>query len=216
MQKEIAIGFYTGDTADWQIIESLKDVDAALFVLKDLSPVKIKNELDGKSDLFLKMGEISKKIKGACFFSLLTDTYGIYRQSIASFYGGRLLSIADLNCVGDKFSAAFGLKSLKAGGIKFGVLVGSDVLNCDNIKALSLTENDLIINLSADIFDFDNEKLFSTLSFLYGLPIAAVSFSKKVFTIAGGETLYSGKDGFYKCVMPIKKQFKEKTFKTRV
>ena len=210
MRKDIRIGFYTCESIDHSVFETMKDCDAALLSVKDLSNVKIKSELDGKSDNLLRMGVLSKKIKGVCFFSVYTDTYGVMRNSIACFSSGRILALADLNgSYQREISPAFGFKSVRTGGVRYGVLVGSDILDPSALHALSVTENDVIINLSPNVFDFDNEKLITSLAFLYGVPIASVGNNKKVFSKACGEPVYSGNDPFAIAVLPIEKKYRE-------
>ena len=214
MRKEITVGFYTGESVGAKVVEELKDCDAALFSAKDLSQVRIKDELDGKSDLLFKMGAISKRIRGACFFSVYTDTYGVMRSSIACFSLGKLVAIADLNNSEDRsISPSFGLKSVRSGGVKYGVLVGSDILDTTALKSLALTENDVIINLSAAVFDFDNEKLVSSLAFLFGVPIVSLGRNKKVIAGSNGEVIYSANGGFAVCGLPLKKRYKERYVK---
>ena len=214
MRKEITVGFYTGESVGIKVVEDMKDCDAALFSVKELSQVRIKDELDGKSNLLLKMGAISKRIKGACFFSVYTDTYGVMRNSIACFSLGKLVAIADLNSSESKaISPSFGLKSVRYGGVKYGVLVGSDILDTAALHSLALTENDVIINLSAAVFDFDNEKLISSLAFLFGVPIVSVGQNKKVIAKANGEVIYSANGGFAVCGLPLKKSYKERFIK---
>ena len=215
MRKEIVIGFYTCDEAEQSYLDKLSGCDAVLFSVKNLSQVKIKNELNGSSDCLLKMGLISKKIKGACFFSVYTDTFGIYRSSTACFTQGKLLALADMNgSYLKEFSPSFGLKSVKSCGVKYGVLVGSDILDTAALHALSVTENDVIINLSAAILSFDNEKLVSTLAYLYGTPIAFCGNALKIVCTSLGEVIYSGKDNFTIQKLPIKKRYRE--IKTKV
>ena len=209
----MTVGFFTGDNISISEAEFLKDCDAALFIVKELSFVRIKSELNGEDDLFLKMGDISKRIKGVCFFSLLTDFCGVFKKSVACYRSGKLVAIADMNEQEGKFSASYGLKSMTSGSLKFGVLVGRDILDIDRIRALALTENDAIINLSADILDFDNEKLVSTIAYLGGLTIVSVNQTKKVIALNGGETLYSGRDKIFKQKIIIKKRYGERTSK---
>ncbi len=209
----MTVGFFTGDNISISEAEYLKDCDAALFIVKELAFVRIKSELNGEDDLFLKMGDISKRIKGVSFFSLLTDFCGVFKKSVACFRSGKLVVIADMNDQEGKFSASYGLKSVSFGSLKFGVLVGRDILDTEKIKALALTENDAIINLSADIFDFDNEKLISALAYLGALPIISVNQIKKVIALNGGETLYSGKDRIFKQKIVINKRFSERKIK---
>ena len=213
MQKEITVGFLTADSVDNEKTYALSDVDVAAFSVKELSLVKVKSELDGSSDAFLKMGRISERIKGLCAFSVLTDTFGVFRKTVACFYKGRLEFLADENTPDGRFSPAFGLKTLSVCGVKYGVLVGNDLLDTDRVKALALTETDMIINLSADFYGFDHEKLVSALAFLNGIPILSVSHSKKAIALSGGELAYCGKDGFLKKKIILKKRFKERTQK---
>ena len=66
MRKEIEVGFFTGEDVDRRSIDRIKSCDAALFIVDSLFNVRIKDELDGKSHRFLKMGAISKNVKGLC------------------------------------------------------------------------------------------------------------------------------------------------------
>lgn len=212
----MTVGFLTAERSFGAKFDALCDCDAAVFIIREWSRINVKSELDGKSDVFIKMGEVSRKVKGVCFFSALTDTYGALRRSAIAFRGGKLCAIADALSYREKgFSPSFGVKSVSAGGYRFGIVVGDDILDQDVLKALSVTENDAIINLSPDIFEFDKEKLVSTLAYIYGMPIATVGSDKKVIASGSGGTLYSGKDDLYKCVLPIGKKFTEKYFKVK-
>ena len=216
MRKELEIGFYTAESADRAIISELKGCDALLLSIKDTSFVGIRSELDGKSEVVYKMSGISAACAGVCFFSATTESYGLLRRSVLAFYGGKLRFIADANGVYDKgFSPTYGVKSITARDVSFGVAVGSDILDQELLRSLALTGNDLIINLSPDIYDFDTEKLVSSLVFLNGVAIASAGFMKKVVCSGSGEVVYSGKDSYGRVLLPLKIRYREKITKVR-
>ena len=214
MRKEIEVGFFTGEDVDRRSIDRIKSCDAALFIVDSLFNVRIKDELDGKSHRFLKMGAISKNVKGLCFFSACTDSYGLIRNSVACFFRGKLVSLADQNGVCERTQApSFGLKSLEKNGVRYGVLVGDDILDTFALNSLVLTENDVIINLSAAVFDFDREKLVSSLAFLCGVPIISVGKEKKVFAKGNGDTVYCGEESVFSRKMIADRKYKERSIK---
>ncbi len=216
MLKGINVGFFIGEDITAVEIEKFSAVDIAVFVLKKYSFVSVKSELDNKTDSFVKMAEISKKIKGAVLFSLITDTFGIIRQSVACFKLGKLDFIADCNRSSSRTASGFGYKSIaiKNAG-KVGVAVGKDILDYQCIKTLSLCGNDAIINLSADIFDFNMQELVSAIAYLNGMPIVSVNKTKIVFCDAFGKVLFSSSDNFGIVFLPFKKRFSQISIKTR-
>ncbi len=216
MVKGINVGYFIGEEVNFSQIEKLSKVDVAVFILKKFSFVSVKDELDNKTDNFVKMAEISKKLNGVVLFSLITDTFGTIRQSVAAFKGGTLDFIADCNRGNSKFTGGYGYKSVGSKNIgKIGVAVGKDILDFQCIKTLSLCQNDAIINLSADVFDFSAKDLFSSLAYLSGMPIVTINKNKVVFCDAFGKVLLSSNEGFGIFFLPYKKRFSQITIKNR-
>ena len=199
-----------------EYVGRLCDADIAIFSVKEFDRIDVKSELDGDSETLVKMGAVSKRIRGVTVFSSMTDTYGLYRSSAIAFSAGKLLFIADeTRCRDRRFSPSYGLKTLAVGGARAGILVGGDCCEHDLIAAHLIMGCDAIIDLSADIFDFDNEKLFSSLAYVFAVPFVSVGYAKKTICSFVGEVLYSGADPFFKTVVPLGKNYKQIYSKSR-
>lgn len=151
-------GFYDG--ADLIILER-----------KAFLSLNYKRELGGEDETILTISKFSKGLSAPCFIALKTNNYGQIKRSVAVFERGKLLSISDANLPQESETSSFGYKVVKTALGKIGVAVSKDILSPDCLKALTLCESELIVNLYADVYDFSMQALVPSLSYVYGVPI---------------------------------------------
>ncbi|MBO4572253.1 MAG: hypothetical protein J5762_00585 [Clostridia bacterium] len=186
MPKTAAVSIIKTDRLTKELVSRHSSADALVILSKDYSEISVKDELSGKSEKLLTLGKLTKLAAGAVFIGFTADRYDRKLKSVAVFLNGRLVKIADETRGGKSgFAPSYGYKSVKVGALKMGVAVGKDV--CDNacLSALTATENDVIINLSADFYDFSTENLISSLSYLYGTAIVSVNSDKSCIAANG-------------------------------
>ncbi len=194
MSKNIEIAYLKCDSLQQNSLNDYENADVVLVLAKNFSSLCIKDELSGKSDKLIKLGRITKNVKGLTFVSLMSDNYGIMHQSVAVFLSGKLIKLADLNkSYSRAIMPSFGVKMATYNQVKYGIAVGKDVADFNTLSTLNLCENDVIINLSADFYDFSCEKLISTLSYLFGTTILSLNTDKMVVATLGQILLDSDK-----------------------
>ena len=150
--------------------------------------IDYKKELDGESGALVGLGHISKKNGGITLIGAPTDNHGLKRLSVIMFENGKLISIFDLND-GAKYSPAFGLGTFSVGGVKCGVLVGSDLFDCDNVKALSVCGCALIIDLYPDLLNENVTNATDFYSYSFGIDCISICTDKAIASLAGGNKI---------------------------
>lgn len=172
----------TGGLSD----EKYADINVLPFGYTD--EIDYKKELDGESGALVGLGHISKKNGGITLVGVPTDNHGLKRLSVIMFENGKLISIFDLND-GTKYSPSFGVGSFGLGGVKCGVLVGGDLFDCDNVKALSVCGCALIIDLYPDLL---NENVINATNFYaysFGIDCICICRDKVIASLAGGKKI---------------------------
>lgn len=194
MSKNIEIAYLRCDNLSQDSLKEYENCDAVLLIAKNFSTLCIKDELAGKTDKLIRLGRATKNVKGLTFVSLISDNYGMMHQSVAVFLAGKLIKLADLNKSYSKtIVPSFGVKMASYNGVRYGIAVGKDVADFNTLTTLNLCENDAIINLSADFYDFSCEKLISSLSYLFGTTILSLNTDKMVVASKGHILLDSDK-----------------------
>ena len=215
MPEKIKVAFIKTDVLKQSQVDSYASADILIILTKDASFVSIKDELSGKSERLLTLGRLTKDVKGLCFVGLKTDNYGCEHKSVAVFYKGRLIRLADQSKSGDKsFSPSCGYKTVSYSGFKIGVAVGKDLIDADCLNCFSLCDCDVIINLSGDFYDFSTENLVSALSYLYGVTVVSVSADKSAAATCG-KTVFSTFISNMEKDIAIKKTYRVVTVKKR-
>lgn len=212
MKEKIKVA-YT-EKYDYANERLFSEADLALLGGKSFPTINFKRELNGTDDSVVKILAISKRIKVPLVVALKTDNYGSVRRSVAIFEKGRLLSLSDANCANQGESPSIGYKVTKTSLCKIGVAVSKDVKNLDCIKALTLCESDVIINLYVDLYDFGMQTLVPTISYLFGVPLISCGAHGVIATTASGKIDFSTETGVASFTLNAKKSVKEVTVKT--
>ena len=215
MPQTIKTAFIKKDVVSRDDIFKAASSDILLLATKEYSAVSVKDELSGRSNKLFSVGELTKTVKGLTFLALETDNFGSLRRSVAVFSKGKLIKLIDsATCDDKRFSPSFGYKTLCFSGLKIGVAVGRDLIEPDCMKVLSLSDCDVIINLSGDFYDFSLENLVSSLSYVYGMDILSVGGDRACFASKGRVLLSSdGQKG--ECVFSVNRTYREITVKKR-
>lgn len=201
--------FFTAQNA-----ESFDERDLVIFGRKAFPELNYRKELKGGGDIISKMKSFSLKTSAPCLFTLKTDDYGRIRRSVFVYEKGKLSAISDANFPKIGEASSIGYKVVKTAIGKIGVCVSDDLKNPDCIKALSLCESQIIVNLYADIYDFNMQSLVPSLAYVYGVPIISCGAHGVIFANAKGKTEYCknlDEDAFF---CSVKREVKEVTVKT--
>lgn len=194
--------------------EVFKNCDLVIFGRKAFPELNYRKELKGGGDIISKMKSFSLKTSAPCLFTLKTDDYGRIKRSVFVYEKGKLSAISDANLPKIGESSSLGYKVVKTSIGKIGVCVSDDLKNPDCIKALSLCESQIIVNLYADIYDFNMQSLVPSLAYVYGVPIISCGAHGVISASAKGKTEYCEnlEDDDFFC--SIKREVKEVSVKT--
>lgn len=188
--------------------------DLVIFGKNAFSELNYKRELKGIGETFYKMKDFSVKISVPCLFSLKTDDFGKIKKSAMVFERGKLLSVCEANLTKEKESPSFGYKVIKTSIGKLGVAVSDDIKNPDCLKALCLCGGEIILNLYAEIFDFNMQSLISSLAYLYGVPVISCGAHGVVAVTSKGKIEYYGNREKDRFCLQTKRFMREVVIKT--
>ena len=198
-------------------IQNYQTSNLAIFGFNGIPNVNYKSELSGKTNVLHDFASISKKTQKVIISGAITDNYGIIKKSCAVADKGKLLGISDmcLNFNKSEYSLGCGYKVYYTSAGKLGVIVGSDLLDSDGIKAMALCEADLIVNVS----DFNSKEqdhfLLRAYSYLFGVPIISVTSNCVMASTINGEICAKSPLKDLEISMPLKKVYRLVTNKRR-
>ena len=163
--------------------------DAELTIVKfgAVGEIDYKKELSGETKELVLLGKCSKSFGGSTLFCAPSDNHGLKRLSAYLFTCGKLTSIFDMNEGYGKYISTCGVGNFAVGGVKTGVLIGNDALDCDLVKSLVLCGCGLIIDLYPDFCTRIKEISAEFYSQAFGIDYLCVSTDKIVAMRAGGD-----------------------------
>jgi hypothetical protein len=197
--------------------QNLKSANLAIFGFNGLQSVNYKSELSGKTSVLHNFASLSRTGQSVVISGTITDNYGIIKKSLAVADKGKLLGISDmnLNFNGSNLSLGGGYKVYFTSIGKIGVIVGSDLLDSDGVKAMALCEADIIICVSDTFSKAEEHFLLRAYSYLYGVPIILVTSNCVMASDINGEISCKSPLKELEITMPIKKQYRLITNKKR-
>ena len=188
-----------------------------IFGFNGISSINYKSELSGKTSVLQEFASLSRSSQKVFISGAITDNYGIIRKSCAVADKGKLLGIRDmcLNFNRPEISCGGGYKVYYTSVGKIGVLVGSDLLDSDGVKAMALCEADVIVNV-CDFFSKEQDHfLLRAYSYLYGVPIISVTANCVMASDVNGEICSKSPLNELEISVPIKKTYRLVTNKRR-
>lgn len=186
-----------------------------VFSLKGLGTVSYENELDGTTEHFSDLAKLSKELKSVIIAGCDTDTYGAFRKSAVIADCGKLLGVSDGVYVteGSEYTGGVNFIVYKTSVGKIGVIIEGDIYSFDAVKAMSLSDADIIVCVYGAIESFSVETVAKAESFLCGVPIVLCGKNYSFASDYRGETIYSSSMDVSVCDVELKKVFKEVYFK---
>lgn len=188
-----------------------------VFGFNGILNVNYKSELSGKSNVLHDFASLSRESQKVIISGAITDNYGIIKKSCAIADNGKLLGISDacLNFNDKNYSCGGGYKVYFTSVGKIGVIVCSDILDSEGVKAMALCDADVIVNVS-DFFSKEQEHfLLRAYSYLYGVPIISVTSNCVTASDVNGEICCKSPLKELEITMPLKKQYRLVTNKRR-
>ena len=198
-------------------LQNYQSSNLLIFGFNGIANVNYKSELSGKTNVLHDFATISRQSQKVLISGAITDNYGIIKKSCAVADKGKLLGISDmcLSLNNNNYCLGGGYKVYHTSAGKIGVIVGSDLLDGDGIKAMSLCEADLIVNVS-DLYSKEQDHfLLRAYSFLYGVPIISVTANCVMASDINGEVCAKSPLKNLEIAVPLKKVYRLVTNKRR-
>lgn len=186
-----------------------------VFNLKGLGTVSYESELDGTTEHFSDLAKLSKELKSVIIAGCDTDTYGAFRKSAVIADCGKLLGVSDGVYIteGSEYTGGVNFIVYKTSIGKIGVIIDSDIYSFDAVKAMSLSDADLIVCVYGAVENFSVETVVKAEAFLCGIPIAVCGVNYSLLANSNGETVYASSMDINALDAELKRAFKEVYFK---
>ena len=197
--------------------QNYQGANLAIFGFNGIPNINYKSELSGKTNVLHNFASISRSSQKVLISGAITDNYGIIRKSCAVADKGKILGISDmcLNFNKSEYSLGCGYKVYYTSAGKIGVIVGSDLIDGDGIKAMALCEADVIVNVSDFCSKEQDHFLLRAYSYLYGVPIISVTANCVMASNINGEICSKSPLKDLEISMPIRKVYRLVTNKRR-
>ena len=196
-------------------LQKIDDAKLVVFNLKGLGTVSYESELDGGTEHFSDLAKLSKELKSVIIAGCDTDTYGAFRKSAVVADCGKLLGVSDGVYVteGSEYTGGVNFIVYKTSVGKIGVIIDSDIYSFDAVKAMSLSDADLIVCVFDSLENFSVETVVKAESFLCGIPIAVCGVNYSLLANSNGEVEFSSNMDVGVVDANLKRTFKEVYFK---
>lgn len=217
MKNELIIGFTSRVSLNPADFEKFACCDALFSVVFPQKTMSIKDELKNGA-LILSLSKIAS-VCPLAFFLAEVDDFGVKRRSVLCFEKGTLTKIADCNKVLPPYSPGFGYESFflpkENGKIKIGLAVEKDVSDPVCLAALS-SQNDAIIGLSANFFDFNGLSFTTSVAYLFRTPVCLITKNAAYAAKSNGEVVFDKplQDGIIR--LPLSSSFAVYSKKYRI
>ena len=118
-----------------------------VFGFNGLGLVSYKKELGGETEYFQDLARLSRELSQVVICGCDTDTYGVFRHSVAIADNGKLLGVSDMAHALDdsEFVAGGNFRVYDTSAGKIGIIVGEDLFFPESGRVLALCDADIII-----------------------------------------------------------------------
>ncbi len=204
--------------AVWQ--ERLADVsnhDVVVFGFNGLGLVSYKKELNGETEYFQDLAKLSKQLSSVVISGCDTDTYGVFRHSVAIAEKGKILGVTDTTHIIDEseFVASGNYRVFETSVGKIGIIVGEDLFFPESASILAMCDADLIICIFKKQTNTMPQIMLRAYSFVNGLPMALCSKEYVSVCDFKGNVISAGSADLIKVDLSIERDYHNVTIKRR-
>ncbi len=180
-----------------------------VFGNKGLGLVSYKKELSGETEYFGDLARLSKELSSVIICGCDTDTYGVYRHSVAVADSGRLLGVSDISHSIDdsEFSAGGTLRVYDTSKGRIGIIVGEDLFFSQTVSTLSMCDADFIVCVFSKLESFMPQVCLRANAFMNGILIALCSEKRALISDIKGNISFAGTGDIIKTNIKIEKDF---------
>lgn len=191
--------------------------DAVIFGFNGMGVVSYKKELDGKDGKLADLARLSKELGCVAISGCDTDTFGVFRRSVAVADRGRLLGVSD--CLSEpeecEFRCGVGSNVYNTSKGKMGIIVDKDVYDMSLFKKTSSEEADAVFCVIKKVENHLPEVMLRAGSVYGGLSSAICSGGFYTVSDAKGEIIRSGSSPYGRCEIPVNRSYVVMTCKKR-
>ena len=194
----------------WQnnLVEICKQ-NVVVFGFNGLGLVSYKKELAGETEYFSDLAKLSRDISSVVISGCDTDTYGVFKKSVAIADNGRLLGVSDMAHTKkeSEFSSGSGFRVYDTSAGKIGIIVGDDLYFPEVPRILSLCDADLIVAIIKTINSSIPVTMLKSGAFANGVTMGLVSSSYGLVSNIKGEIVFGGSAEILKTNILIEKDY---------
>ena len=196
--------------AVWQ--ERLADVsnhDVVVFGFNGLGLVSYKKELNGETEYFQDLAKLSKQLSSVVISGCDTDTYGVFRHSVAIAEKGKILGVTDTTHIIDEseFVASGNYRVFETSVGKIGIIVGEDLFFPETIRVLTLCDADIIVCIFKKLETTMPQVMARAGAFCNGVLVALCAEKYVAVANVKGEITTSGSQNIIKTKLKIEKDY---------
>ena len=182
----------------WQDkLSKIGKCELTVFGFNGLGLVSYKKELNGETEYFQDLAKLSKQTEGVVICACDTDTYGVFRHSVAVSDKGRILGVTDMahSLDDSEFVSGGSFRVYDTSAGKIGVIVSEDLFFPESARILALCDADLIVCIFKKLENYMPQIMLRALAFANGvaMTLCAKNYSC-IADIKGNVTFASGQD----------------------
>ena len=203
----------------WQNdLGELAGFDVIAFGANGLGLVSYKKELDGETEYFSDLAKLSKTVGAVVISGCDTDTYGIYRHSVAVADRGKMLGVSDavFSEKDSEFMSGGTVTVYNTSAGKIGVLVGEDIFFPESENILAHLGADIVICPFKRIESEMPSVVARANAFLHGTPTAIVGENYSACADKDGKILSAGAGKINKIEANSEKNYRFVTLRRRM
>ena len=209
---DMQICFVTGGSFDWAWQEKLDAISGSqliVFGFNGLGLFSYKKELAGETEYFQDVAKLSKQLGSVVISGCDTDTYGVFRHSVAIADRGKILGVTDMaHSIDDgEFVSGGNLRVYDTGAGKIGIIVQEDLFFPETARVLTLCDADIIICIFKKVENHVPNLMLRAGAFSNGVLMALCADNYASVSNIKGEILLASPKDIIKTQLKIEKDY---------
>jgi len=191
-------------------LKKVSEHDLTVLGFNGLGLVSYKKELSGESEYFQDLAKLSKQANGVIVCGCDTDTYGVFRHSVAIADKGKLLGVSDMaHTVGEsEFTCGSGFRVYDTSAGKIGLVVAEDLYFPETTRTLALCDAEFIVCVFKTVEDFMPQIMLRAMAFANGVAMSLSAKNYSCVVDVRGEVKISGGAQTQECEIKIEKDYR--------
>ena len=174
-----------------------------------LGLVSYKKELAGETEYFQDLARLSKQLSSVVICGCDTDTYGVFRHSVAIADRGKILGVTDMaHSIDDgEFVSGGNLRVYDTGAGKIGIIVQEDLFFPETARVLTLCDADIIICIFKKVEGYVAQLMLRAGAFANGIAMALCAKNYACVSDIRGKIAFSSNSDIINTKVKIEKDY---------